>query len=124
MREWIANKIKLDTPNKDGTANRKHYTSLVNQIEKLNLPQLPQHIMDAEAMLKLDLNYSPPGVLKQAVNTFWALRARTDINNSIQYSELLAYKTLMDIELTPRDIDVVLVLDDTYRTQYYKEKDK
>jgi len=99
--------------------------SLVRQ--KSSLPdgtQLPKGLLDAEAMINDDIMYKPPGILKGVTSVFWVLRGRTPIDESISFTELKAYVELMGINISPREVEVILLLDSTYQSQYYIEKEK
>jgi len=65
---------------------------------------------------------SPPGLLCYVYEIFWKMRSMTASDQPIIPSELLAYITLIKVELSCYEIDMIFRLDGEYRMQMNKDK--
>lgn len=117
-------RVILDTPDKNNVTKRKHYQSLLKQTKYLT-PKMKEgeNFRKAEEMIRSDLDYQIPGVLKEVLDSFWEMRYTKAIEEPISFIDIKAYTELMEVELTPQDIRILLNLDATFRNQYYKEKE-
>lgn len=98
----------------------KHYLKIKKDIQAGLVPkEILSGFAEMEERYKY-VEYSPPSFLKKVWDIFNEVRMVCPYEHPINYSDLLAYQTLMRVEISPHDVRLVMLWD-TFWYKYYNK---